>query len=89
MKIFRYILSIIVILVVACQNNDIPKGVSTPDDDVIEIEGRILNWDYFRGDSNDPFKVNTRKVFSKKILFIFSAALIAIGAILFAVLRKY
>lgn len=38
MKIFRYILSIIVILVVACQNNDIPKGVSTPDDDVIEID---------------------------------------------------
>lgn len=26
------------------------------EDDIIEIEGRILNWDYIKGDSDEPFK---------------------------------
>lgn len=83
-----HLLTIVERGIVCCVNgNAVSQQYWVNDDDVIEIEGRILNWDYFRGDSNDPFKVNTRKVFSKKILLIFSAALIAIGAILFAVLR--
>lgn len=74
-------------IVCSVNGNAVSQQYWVNDDDVIEIEGRILNWDYFKGDSNDPFKVNTRKGFSKKILFIFPAVLIAIGAILFAVLH--
>ena len=58
------------------------------EDDVIEIDGRILNWDYIRGDSNDPFKITSKKMFSNKILGLIAAAVVIVGVALFLILYE-
>lgn len=81
-----HLLTIVEHGIVCCVNgNAVSQQYWVNDDDVIEIEGRILNWDYIRGDSNDPFKVSPRKMLSKKMLFIIPLSLIVICTILFAV----
>lgn len=56
------------------------------ENDVIEIGSRILNWDYISGDSNKPFKVKAKISFSKKHALLIIPAVLALGAVVFAVL---
>lgn len=66
--------------------NVVAKQYWINEDDEIEIEGRILNWDYIRGDSNEPFNIKkTEKTFNK-LLIIIPVVFIAVGLILYALL---
>ena len=65
---------------IACSvnGNAVSQQYWVNEEDVIEIEGLTLNWDYIRGDSNVPFKVNARRTFPKKRVFFISVAVIAV-----------
>lgn len=70
--------------IVCCVNgNAVSQQYWVNESDIIEIEGRVLNWDYIRGDSNEPFKVSSNKRLMKRwiicLSLVFIVAAILVG----------
>lgn len=85
-----HLLTVVEHSITCCVNgNTVSNQYWVNEDDIIEIEGKTLNWDYFKGDSNEPFRNDVQKKRSiKKALILIPVGLVVVGVILFAMLYE-